>query len=85
MHHSKISVRSKRLVEPVSGCLRRNDGFPIRDTQNILRIKTMWSKYSHLLLYTKILRAKTARDYAENVHTVSSKVKTNKQTNSSGD
>ena len=31
----------QNLADPVSGSLKRNDGFPIQDTQNILRIKTI--------------------------------------------
>lgn len=41
MLYSIKSLRSKYLADPVSGSLRRNDGFPIQDTQNILRIKTI--------------------------------------------
>lgn len=41
MHYSIKSLRRKYLTDPVSGSLRWNDGFPIHDTQNILRIKTI--------------------------------------------
>lgn len=57
MYYSVNSPRSKYLADCVSGCPRRNDGFLIRDTQNIFKIKTMWSKDSPLPLCTKILKA----------------------------
>lgn len=57
MHYSIKSPRSKYLADSVSGSLRRNDGFPIHYTQNILRIKTIVVKGLPLPLCTKIPKA----------------------------
>lgn len=47
------SPRSKHRTEPVSGSLTRTDGFPIQDTQNALRIKTIVVKgLSSSIVYT---------------------------------